>query len=457
MAPVRAHEVQPAVADLTIDGDRVEISIRMTLEAPLAGVDLEGLADTNNAENANEYDRVRALSPLELGEMLSSQWASIASRITLRSGDTALEPLRQGVEIPEVGNVELPRFSTLLIAADLPADGAPVVFGWDASLGNLIIRQMGVEDGYTAYLTNGALSDPIQRAGATDQTGFEAFVDYTFVGFDHIVPKGLDHILFVLGLFFLAIRIGPLLWQVTAFTLAHTVTLALGALDIIRVPPEIVEPLIALSIVYVGIENVLSSKMQPWRPLVVFAFGLLHGLGFASVLADFGLGASHFVPKLIGFNVGVEIGQLVVIAAAWLALGALFATARWYKPRLAAPVSIGIAVIALFWFFERMGRIDGEGLFAPLATLTEGGMPVFEWSIAALAVMAVATIVAIIVDSEPVDNTCGFVTSFAAFIVVTGAFTAGAYWVMLGLVLLWVIALRAQTLGDAGPGALKEA
>ena len=239
----------------------------------------------------------------------------------------------------------------------------------------------------------------------------------------------------------------------TAFTLAHTVTLALGALEIVRIPGDIVEPLIALSIVYVGVENVLSSKMQPWRPVVVFGFGLLHGLGFASVLADFGLGASHFVPKLIGFNIGVEIGQLAVIAAAWLALGMHFANAHWYKPRLAAPVSVAIAVIALFWFFERMGQITADGIWAPLATLTEGGMPLVEWSAVAVAVMVLCTIVAILVDAETVDNTCGFLTSFAAFIVVTGAFTAGAYWVMAGLVVLWVVALRAQTLADAGGGA----
>ena len=198
-APLRAHEVQPAVADLTIDGDRVEISIRLNLEAPLAGIDLQGVTNTNDTENAAEYDRMRALPPLALSEALSSEWAAIAARITLRAGETVLDPLRQGVEIPEVGNVELARFSTLTIGADLPGDGTPVVFGWDGSLGNLILRQMGVEDGYTAYLTNGALSDPISRVGPTDETAFSAFVDYTFVGFDHIVPKGLDHILFVLG------------------------------------------------------------------------------------------------------------------------------------------------------------------------------------------------------------------------------------------------------------------
>ncbi|MEM1372562.1 MAG: HupE/UreJ family protein, partial [Pseudomonadota bacterium] len=251
-----------------------------------------------------------------------------------------------------------------------------------------------------------------------------------------------------LGLFFLASRLGPLLWQVSAFTLAHTVTLALGALEIIQLPGEIVEPIIAASIVYVGIENVLSRRMQPWRPLVVFAFGLLHGLGFAAVLSDFGLGASHFIPKLIGFNVGVEIGQLAVIAAAWLALGMHFSRYHWYKARLAAPVSIAIAAIAAFWVLERTGMIDTQGIWAPFAAVTEGGTPIVPAVAIGLGIIAIATVIAMSIDEPTVDNICGFVTSFVAFWVLTAAFTAGAYWITFGMSVIWFIALRLQSLGD---------
>ena len=351
--PARAHEVEPAVADLEIFEDRVAIAIRLTLEAPLAGVDLNGLLDTNDAGNSDLYDAKRALDPEALEAELRSAWPRIASRITLKAGETLLSPELEAVSIPEVGNIALSRMSLIQIAAPLPADDSPIVFGWDASLGGLIIRQQGIEDGYTAYLTSGDLSDPISRSGPSGETALSAFVDYIGVGFDHIIPKGLDHILFVLGLFFLALKMGPLLWQISAFTLAHTVTLALGALDIVRIPPEIVEPLIAASIAYVGIENVLSKGMKPWRPVVVFCFGLLHGLGFASVLADFGLGASHFVPKLIGFNVGVEFGQLAVIAAAFLLVGSWAGRKPWYKARIANPASVLIALVGIYWVFER--------------------------------------------------------------------------------------------------------
>ncbi len=452
--PTRAHEVEPAVSDLEIFEDRVAIAIRLTLEAPLAGVDLDGLLDTNDAGNSDLYDAKRALAPDALEAEFREAWPRIVSRITLMAGETRLTPELEAVSIPEVGNEALPRMSLIQIAAPLPDDASPVVFGWDASLGGLVVRQQGLEDGYTDYLTGGDLSDPIARNGASGETAWSAFVNYIGVGFDHIIPKGLDHILFVLGLFFLALKMGPLLWQVTAFTLAHTVTLALGALGIVNIPGNIVEPIIAASIVYVGIENVLSSKMQPWRPVVVFAFGLLHGLGFASVLADFGLGASHFVPKLIGFNLGVEIGQLAVIAVAWLTLGALFARFSWYKDRIASPVSIAIAAIAAFWVLERTGMIGTDGPWAPFAAVTEGGMDVLWGCGVALALIVVATAIAVVIDSHKIDTVCGFVTSFAAFVAVTGAFTAGAYWIMAGMTLLWIIALRMQSMGDQPSGNL---
>ncbi len=351
--PARAHEVQPAVADLVIEGDRVRISIEMALEAPLAGIDLAGLEDTDEAVTAGEYDALRALPPDALESLFREAWPGFARRLTLRAGGATLMAELDGLDIPEVGDTDLLRISTLHFSAALPPGDTPLTFGWDASLGGLILRQMGVENGYAAFVPDGALSDPIPRRGLSAETGLNAFLSYVAVGFDHIVPKGLDHILFVLGLFFLALRLRPLLTQVTAFTAAHTVTLALGALDILRIPPSVVEPLIAASIAYVGIENVLSKGMQPWRPVVVFCFGLLHGLGFASVLTDFGLGHSHFVAKLIGFNIGVELGQLSVIAAAFLLIGSWAGRKPWYKRRIADPASIVIALVGIWWVLER--------------------------------------------------------------------------------------------------------
>ena len=141
--------------------------------------------------------------------------------------------------------------------------------------------------------------------------------------------------------------------QVTSITLAHTVTLALAALGYVTIPASVVEPLIAASIVYVGIENLFARKLLPWRPFVVFCFGLLHGLGFASVLGEIGLNPARFVTGLVGFNIGVELGQLAVIAAAFLAVGWWAGNKPWYRSRIAVPASVVIALVGAYWFVER--------------------------------------------------------------------------------------------------------
>ena len=111
----------------------------------------------------------------------------------------------------------------------------------------------------------------------------------------HILPKGLDHILFVLGIFLLSPRWKTMLLQVTAFTVAHSITLGLSIYGIVSLPSRIVEPLIALSIAYVAIENLLTRELKPWRLALVFMFGLLHGLGFAGVLRELGLPREEFL------------------------------------------------------------------------------------------------------------------------------------------------------------------
>jgi hypothetical protein len=193
----------------------------------------------------------------------------------------------------------------------------------------------------------------IALEGGGETTAWQTFKSYIPVGFDHILPKGLDHILFVLGLFFLSTYLRPLVWQISAFTLAHTVTLALGAMGWVNVPGSIVEPLIAASIVYVAVENIFMKGLSPWRPFVIFGFGLLHGLGFASVLGEFGLPEGQFIPALIAFNIGVEFGQLTVIALAFIAVGAMCRKA-WYRARIAIPASCVIAAVGAYWCVERV-------------------------------------------------------------------------------------------------------
>lgn len=188
------------------------------------------------------------------------------------------------------------------------------------------------------------------------ETVAEVFVNYIDQGFIHIIPRGFDHILFVIGLFLFSPRLKPLLWQVSAFTVAHTITLALGASGIVQLSPAIVEPLIALSIVWVAVENLLTNQLHSWRVAVVFCFGLLHGLGFAGVLLEIGLSGAHFYSALLGFNVGVELGQLAVISLCFLFVGWMMKKPG-YRRLVVVPVSSVIALISMYWVVERIGLV----------------------------------------------------------------------------------------------------
>lgn len=325
----------------------------MNVEAFVAEIDLDGLTDTNDAAGSDTYDELRALTSAELEPRVREFAVGWLDRVVI-SADGPVALSYEGVRIPVVGDPELPRASKLLVTGDVPATAGSLQLSWPKGAGALVLRQQGVEAPYTGYLQGGETSPLIPLAGGAALGPWDTFVAYIPIGFDHILPKGLDHILFVLGLFFLSARLRPLIWQISAFTLAHTVTLALGTLEVVSVPPEIVEPLIAASIVFVALENIFVRRLHPWRPIVVFGFGLLHGLGFASVLGEFGLPPNQFLPALLGFNIGVEIGQLAVVAAAFLTVGVWFRNKPWYRGRIAIPASFIIALIGAYWFVERV-------------------------------------------------------------------------------------------------------
>lgn len=177
---------------------------------------------------------------------------------------------------------------------------------------------------------------------------------YLKLGVSHIVPYGLDHILFVVSLCILNTKFNTILWQATAFTLAHTITLALSIKGFIKMPTDIVEPLIALSIAFVAVENILLSELKAWRIAIIFMFGLVHGMGFASALNEIGLPRNKFFTSIFSFNAGVELGQISVITLVFLLLILPFGKKAWYKQLIVYPLSGLIALIALFWTFQRI-------------------------------------------------------------------------------------------------------
>ncbi len=347
-----AHEVLPAIADMERVDDRLVFEVDAPLEGYVAGIDLGAVSDTDAAPEAADYDSLRALDPSELEDRFRAFWPEMAQRIEIVVDGERIAPELVSVMVPDSDDLSRPRPATLSFDVALPEAAATVQVGWDAAFGTLVLRQIGVDRPYDGYLEAGALSDPIQLAGGDQAGALQSFLRYIPVGFEHILPLGLDHILFVLGLFFLSAKLGPLLWQISAFTLAHTVTLALAALGYVSVPAAVVEPLIAASIVFIAVENILSPRLGVWRPVIVFGFGLLHGLGFASVLGEFGLPEGAFVPALIGFNIGVELGQLTVVGIAFLAVGWAWSTNR-YRQVVAVPASAAIAFVGAWWVVER--------------------------------------------------------------------------------------------------------
>lgn len=346
---VQAHEVLPSITDMTKDGSRLVFDMRLNAESFIAGIDQATVADTDAAAQADTYEALHALSATDLADAFRSFWPTFAEK-TVVSTDAGPAPLTLvDVSVPETTNSDAPRTSLIQFTAALPDGATDVQISWAREFGTLVVRQMGVDAPYDGYLETGAVSDPISLTGGDQLSGWQTFLRYIPVGFDHIVPKGLDHILFVLGLFFLSTRMHTLLWQVSAFTLAHTITLALAASGVVNIPGSIVEPLIALSIVYVAVENLFTDGLSRWRPYIIFGFGLLHGLGFASVLAEFGLPAGSFIPALIGFNIGVEIGQIAVIAVAFICVFKAIEyseTAKENKP-LAGVLLVGMVVAML--------------------------------------------------------------------------------------------------------------
>lgn len=182
----------------------------------------------------------------------------------------------------------------------------------------------------------------------------EAAILYLQLGFTHILPLGFDHILFVLSLYLLSPKLKPVLWQATAFTVAHSITLGLAMFKVFTPSPAIVEPIIALSIMYVALENIFSPTLKKSRIGIVFLFGLVHGMGFANALGSLGLPQHSYLTSLVMFNVGVELGQLAVIVSAFLLFGKWFGNKPYYRKAIVIPLSILITLVAGYWTIERL-------------------------------------------------------------------------------------------------------
>ncbi len=177
---------------------------------------------------------------------------------------------------------------------------------------------------------------------------------YLKLGFQHIIPLGLDHILFIICLCLLTNKLKIILWQATAFTVAHTITLILTMKGLVMVSSSLIEPIIALSIAFIAIENIFFKELKVWRILLVFFFGLIHGMGFAAALNELGLPRNAFYTSLISFNVGVELAQVSIVLIIFFSIIKTFEQKIWYRLRVVYPISICIACVAFYWTFTRI-------------------------------------------------------------------------------------------------------
>lgn len=363
---VLADVVKPALIEISAytSGD-VRIKIRASIEALLTGINAE-YKNTKNAPTAAEYDALRIMQPDNLQTEFQIFKHEMLKQIFLKADGQVVQLQVDHVLIPEPGYAKVPRISTIELSGQLSRNFKTLQWYYPARFGDNAVRVRQIDEvnekwhwSEWQWLRNDEPSQLFSlKEVFTRQSIAEVVYTYVVIGFSHIVPKGLDHILFILGIYLLSVHIRPLLWQVTMFTVAHTITLGLSMNGVISLPANIVEPLIALSIAYVGIENIFantfSRKLHRSRLFLVFGFGLLHGLGFAGVLADFGMPDEDFVTALISFNVGVELGQLAVITAAFVAVGLYFRSKHWYRKMIVVPGSAAISVVGLSWTLERL-------------------------------------------------------------------------------------------------------
>ena len=351
--PAVAHPLEFTAVTLTLQPDG---SFEANLVCDLDALALGAPYDTDDVELVAELE---GLAADEFETLVARLRRLFERRVRVRFDG---EPAAFEVAFPDYGapaatEAEIPTVLGLnaRLTGAIPDGAADIGFFASRAFGEVHLTvadpARGVE--VRSILEPGARSDPLDLSAPVEPPCPGAVARlYTRLGFVHIVPEGADHILFVLGLFLLSARLRPLVWQVTAFTVAHAVTLTLAALGYVSLPPGLVEPLIALSIAYVGIENVLVDRLTRWRPAVVFGFGLLHGLGFAGVLGELGLPEQERLLALVTFNAGIELGQLAVILAAVLSFG-WFRSRPWYRRRLAVPASAAIALVGLAWAVER--------------------------------------------------------------------------------------------------------
>ena len=293
----RADIVKPALVEISVFAEgQYKIEVRASIEALLTGINAR-YKDTTQAPNAEDYDALRILQPEQLATEFENFKQDFIDAISLQLDSQPVALNISQVVIPEPGYTKVPRISVITLEGNIDRSVETLTWYYPARFGDNAVRVRQVDEANEKWhwsqwqwLRRDQASEPFSLTEVFSAQPLSSVIaSYTLAGFEHILPKGLDHILFILGIFLLSMKMRPLLWQVTMFTLAHSITLSLSMLNIIELPSYIVEPLIALSIAYIGFENIYHKQLKSSRLFIIFGFGLLHGMGFASMLAEFGM------------------------------------------------------------------------------------------------------------------------------------------------------------------------
>jgi hydrogenase/urease accessory protein HupE len=348
-ASVSAHEIGTTRVAVQVQDGRYDIEVATDATALLEK--LRAVADPEQAVAS-----IPGLNPADLRGRISALDAIFRQRLRVAFDELPARPAITYSVSPAVDAASPPR-AVVRLSGTIPADARHFTwrYSWTFASYALSLQSGGASQPTTEWLEGGEQSTPFAVATpAPGQGRLGTAWQYLVLGFTHILPHGLDHMLFVIGIFLFSNRLRSVLAQVTAFTVAHSVTLGLSLYGLITVSPAVVEPLIAVSIAYVAIENLVLTELRLWRIALVFSFGLLHGMGFAGALQELGLPRSEFLTALVTFNAGVEAGQLTVIAAAFALVGWHWGNREWYRRRVIALASVLIACTAVYWTVERV-------------------------------------------------------------------------------------------------------
>jgi len=356
-----ADIVKPALVEISVYSDgHYKVELRASIEAMMTGINSK-FRNTKDAPNAEAYDTLRVLQPAQLREKFIPFKDQLYKEIRLVIDDQPVKLQITSIDIPEPGYTKVPRTSLIIFEGKINKHAKQLSWYYPERFSDNAVRVRQIDEvnekwhwSRWQWLRKNQISNAFSLTEIfTEPTLFEVVREYTIAGFDHIIPKGLDHILFILGIFLLSTKLKTLAMQATMFTLAHSITLSLSMFNVISLPASIVEPLIALSIAYLGIENIFAHKLKTSRLALVFGFGLLHGMGFASVLAEFGMPESAYATALISFNIGVEIGQLIILTTAFFGITYWFKNKQHFHNYITVPGSVIIGVTGLYWTWER--------------------------------------------------------------------------------------------------------